>query len=259
MASEKLTDSIRQDWDERARKDAFHYIASWRSDWDLDSFFQSGEEDYQRLVEPILRGFNFDPAGKAMVELGCGAGRMTRVFAQRFARISAVDISSEMQQRGKEYLREFSNIRWVLADGATLSGIDSDSCDFVFSYLVLQHLPDSMLAHDLLREIVRVLRPGGVFLVQYNGAPKPSMNWTGRAAWSVVNALWSIGWKSAGRKLAAAMKFDPEMAGKSWHGVALTTPEVRAVVQSAGVANPQFSGEGTPMAWCCGVKTAEAG
>src|ERR1700722_8341138 len=215
VASGKVTDSIRQDWDERARKDAFYYIAWWRWDWDLDSFFRSGEEDYQRLVEPILRGLHFDLAGKTMVELGCGAGRMTRCFAKLFGQVSAVDISAEMQQRGKEYLREFSNIRWVLADGATLSGIDSGSCDFVFSYLVLQHLPDSTLAFELLREIARVLRPGGVFLVQYNGAPKPSMNWTGRAAWSVVNALWSAGWKSAGRKVAAAMKFDPEMVGKS--------------------------------------------
>jgi hypothetical protein len=25
---------MQRDWDERARKDAFFYIASWRSDWD---------------------------------------------------------------------------------------------------------------------------------------------------------------------------------------------------------------------------------
>ncbi len=39
------TDLMRQDWDERARKDAFHYIASWRKDWTPESFLQSGEED----------------------------------------------------------------------------------------------------------------------------------------------------------------------------------------------------------------------
>ena len=49
------TDLMRQDWDERARKDAFHYIASWRKDWTPESFFQSGEEDYQRLVAPGFR------------------------------------------------------------------------------------------------------------------------------------------------------------------------------------------------------------
>jgi hypothetical protein len=42
------TDLMRQDWDERARKDAFHYIASWRKDWNPESFFVSGEEDYRR-------------------------------------------------------------------------------------------------------------------------------------------------------------------------------------------------------------------
>jgi hypothetical protein len=27
------TDLMRQDWNERASKDAFHYIVSWRKDW----------------------------------------------------------------------------------------------------------------------------------------------------------------------------------------------------------------------------------
>jgi len=35
------TEFMRQDWDERARKDAFYYIASWRKDWTEESFFQS--------------------------------------------------------------------------------------------------------------------------------------------------------------------------------------------------------------------------
>ena len=47
-------DLMRKDWDERARKDAFHYIASWRKDWTPESFFQSGEEDYKRLVAPVF-------------------------------------------------------------------------------------------------------------------------------------------------------------------------------------------------------------
>jgi hypothetical protein len=48
------TDLMRKDWDERARKDAFHYIGSWRKDWTPESFFQSGEEDFQRFVVPVF-------------------------------------------------------------------------------------------------------------------------------------------------------------------------------------------------------------
>lgn len=34
---------MRRDWDERTRKNAFHYIASWRREWDRESFFKTGE------------------------------------------------------------------------------------------------------------------------------------------------------------------------------------------------------------------------
>lgn len=33
---------MRRDWDERARKNAFHYIAGWNQTWDEQSFFASG-------------------------------------------------------------------------------------------------------------------------------------------------------------------------------------------------------------------------
>src|SRR5437763_8509743 len=132
---------MRRDWDERARNNAFHYIASWRKDWNLKSFLDSGGEDYERLVRPILETLQFDPRGKSMIELGCGAGRMTHSFAQRFGHVTAVDISAEMQSRGKEYLQGYPNIRWVLSDGTTLADIEPQSADFIFSYLVLQHFP----------------------------------------------------------------------------------------------------------------------
>jgi SAM-dependent methyltransferase len=257
MTSDRVTKSIRQDWDERARKNAFYYIASWRSDWDLDSFFDSGEEDYKRLVEPILGQLTFQTAGKSMVEVGCGAGRMTRSFARRFGWVSAVDISSEMQEQGKKYLSDFSNVQWVLADGATLGGINTASNDFAFSYIVLQHLPQSSLAFGLLREMIRVLVPGGVFLFQYNGAQKPPMNWRGRTAWGIVNLFWAAGMNRAGRAIASGLGLDPEMVGKSWHGVALTKEEVGAVLCDAGATDLQFSGDGTQMAWCWGTKASE--
>jgi len=254
-----VTDAMKRDWEERARKNAFHYIASWRKDWDPGSFFDSGEEDYHRLVSPVLAAMNFSARDKSMVEVGCGAGRMTRVFAREFAHVDALDISSEMQRQAKEYLREFQNIRWVLADGATLCGVTDASADFTFSYLVLQHLPSQALATELLREILRTLKPGGLFLLQYNGARKPSMNWRGRAAWGVVNRLWSAGFHRAARATASAMHLDPEMVGKSWHGISLDSADVRLILESAGGQSLHFSGETTPMAWCWGLRGAGDG
>src|SRR6266567_7271873 len=131
--------SMRRDWDERARKNAFLYIASWRDNWNEESFFASGEADYRGLVEPVVARLGFTPGETAMAELGCGAGRMTRAFARRFPSVTAIDISEEMQSRAKDHLAEFTSIRWVLSDGITLAGVETSSIQFVFSYLVLQH------------------------------------------------------------------------------------------------------------------------
>src|SRR5215469_15035423 len=54
--------AMRSDWNERARKDAFLYIASWNNNWDSASFFASGEKDYQNLVAPVLQRLSLDPS-----------------------------------------------------------------------------------------------------------------------------------------------------------------------------------------------------
>jgi ubiquinone/menaquinone biosynthesis C-methylase UbiE len=255
----KAADSMRRDWNERAKRDAFHYIASWRKDWDEASFFESGEQDFARLVQPVLEKLRFDAEGKSMAEVGCGAGRMTRAFAKRFGTVAAVDISAEMQERAKEYLRDFQNIRWVQSDGASLGGIETGSVDFVFSYLVLQHFPSRDVALGTIREMVRVLRPGGAFLFQYNGTRRPTMNWKGQMLSGALDTLWALGLKKASRGLAARAGVDPEMIGHTWRGVSLNSGEVASAAREAGSDAADFLAEDTPLAWCYGRKSGGSG
>lgn len=255
---EKHKDIMRRDWDERARRNAFVYIASWRKDWDETSFFESGEQDYLRLVQPILEKLRFAPADKSMAELGCGAGRMTRSFAQRFRSVRALDISTEMQARGKGYLQSFSNIEWILSDGESLSGMESGSVDFVFSYLVLQHMPDKKVVQSAIREMLRILKSGGAFLFQFNGSARPTMNWKGRAISGILDSLATMGLHSASRRLASMAGIDPEMVGKTWRGAALSTEEIAEAASSGHASTCDFLDAGTPLAWCYGRKQPEA-
>jgi len=250
---------MRRDWDARARKDAFFYIASWRSDWDEESFFESGEQDYRKFVEPVLLQAGFEPAGKTMLEVGCGTGRMTRSFARRFETVWAFDLSPEMQRRGQALLGDFENVRWVLGDGTSLGAIEARSMDFAFSYLVLQHLPTQQLVLDAIREMLRVLKPGGLFLFQFNSAQRPTMNWKGRLIWGTVDLLWALGLKRASHSTASWFHLDPEMAGKSWRGAAVEIQPVLQTLRSAGAPHVQVTGEATPMAWCWGTKSGDEG
>src|SRR5258708_39796981 len=93
---------MRRDWDDRARRNAFHYIASWKQKWDLQSFLASGEKDYAALVAPVLERCGVPAAGGVMIGLGCGAGRVTRSFAPPYQRVMAHDISAGVLQRARQ-------------------------------------------------------------------------------------------------------------------------------------------------------------
>lgn len=247
---------MRRDWNERARKDAFHYIASWKDDWIEENFFASGEADYRQFVESALAQLRLAPGESLMAELGCGAGRMTRAFAKRFRSVTAIDISEEMQSRAKGYLKDSGNVRWVLADGVTLEGVEADSMDFVFSYLVLQHYPSAELIAGSIQEMMRILRPDGAFLFQFNGSHKATMNWKGRSVSAALDGLCSIGLKRLAQPCARFAGIDPEMIGKTWRGVALRSEEVDRMVRNAGGVPTGFQGANSPLAWCFGRKAS---
>lgn len=256
-AADRLAALARKDWDDRARKNASYYIDSVRKDWSPEDFFQSGEDDYQRLVAPVLERVGFDPKGKTALELGAGTGRMTRSLARRFKHVLAVDISAEMLQRGKAALGEFDNVHWVLSNGADLAGMPGESVDFAFSYLVLQHMPMRRAVLRYLAEIVRVLRANGLFLVQFNSSRRPTMNWKGRAAWSLLDLLWLAGLRGMSRLGARVLAEDPDLAGRSWRGASVRAQDVEDRARRSGATEVETTGEGTVRTWCLGRKVGE--
>jgi SAM-dependent methyltransferase len=258
MSETKFAASMRHDWDVRARKDALYYIASWRKDWDTSAFLTSGEEDYKRLVAPVLERFGFRPQGKTMLELGCGAGRMTSSFALRFAGVSAFDVSAEMLDRASTLLNQTANVTWVQGNGINLAGAADSSVDFVFSYLVLQHLPAEELVCSYTREMFRVLRPGGLCLFQWDGLKRRTMNWRGHLAWGLIDFLWGLRTERLSRVIAQLLGLDPQMAGKSWHGIAVSAALVAETARASGGRVLEIRDENTPMAWCCAKKESSS-
>ena len=89
---------MREDWDARARENAFHYIASSQEEWRVEEFLGSGEESVQEAIlddlEIICQGR--EPKQMRVLEIGCGAGRMTRALARVFGEVHGVDVSGAL-------------------------------------------------------------------------------------------------------------------------------------------------------------------
>jgi SAM-dependent methyltransferase len=165
-------DRMRQDWDERARENARHFIATSNSDWNSAEFFDSGRLN---VFHEILTDLGNVCQGKSpkemkVLEIGCGAGRMTRALAEVFGEVYAVDVSGEMIAKAREGLAGLRNVHLFQNNGADLKVLGDVTLDFAFSYIVFQHIPSREVIFSYTREVNRLLRKGALFKFQVQGA-----------------------------------------------------------------------------------------
>jgi ubiquinone/menaquinone biosynthesis C-methylase UbiE len=90
---------------------------------------------------------------------------MTGALAARFDHVVAVDVSPGMIARAREEVTA-ANVEFREVSGERLDGVADGSADVAVCYLVLQHLPSRRLVRAYVRELARVLRPGGEAFVQ---------------------------------------------------------------------------------------------
>ena len=162
---------MREDWDDRARRDAEHYIYTRDEAVDGAEFARSGEANYNQLIRPylpiLLSGRNAHTC--RVVEIGCGIGRMTEFLARDFAFADAVDVSPAMIEGALLRLGHLSNVKFHVGGGSDLRQVPKGSADLVFSYIVFQHIPSREAIENYVNEAARVLRDGGAFKFQLNG------------------------------------------------------------------------------------------
>lgn len=168
---ERTLDKMRRDWDERARENARFYVNTERTDWTDHEFFASGErtvaEEIRTDMTNICQGM--DPRQMKVLEIGCGAGRVTRALAGVFGEVHAVDVSGEMVAQAREALRDRPNARVYQNNGMDLSVMPPGPYDFAFSTIVFQHIPSRDVIENYVREVCRLLRPGALFKFQVQG------------------------------------------------------------------------------------------
>jgi SAM-dependent methyltransferase len=182
---ERTLDKMRQDWDERARENARFYVNTERTDWTDEDFFESGRRTVREeiLTDMINICQGKDPKQMKVIEIGCGAGRVTRALAEIFGEVHAVDVSGEMVELARQALRGMPNAHVYQNNGMDLGVIPPGEYDFAFSSIVFQHIPSREIIENYVREVHRLLRPGALFKFQVQGDPNvetdPDDTWLG--------------------------------------------------------------------------------
>jgi ubiquinone/menaquinone biosynthesis C-methylase UbiE len=106
------------------------------------------------------------PPGGKFLEIGCGRGAGACMLLREFLpeAVHAMDLDEDMINRARHYVSEVQRQQVHLYVGDTLFLPYQDAAvDAVFGFGVLHHLPDWRAG---VREIARVLKPGGVYFLE---------------------------------------------------------------------------------------------
>jgi SAM-dependent methyltransferase len=139
-----------------AREIGHHQEIAGRAEliWNWDS--PSGRRRAERRAALYVEQGALAP-GRRALELGCGTGLFTEKVARSGATLVGIDLSQDLLARARARTASLPNVR-LTCGNAEETGFPDASFDAVYGSSILHHLD----LDRALREVARVLRPGGV-------------------------------------------------------------------------------------------------
>lgn len=106
---------------------------------------------------------------RVLLDVGAGTGNLTEKLLANDCRVIASDLSARMLQDLDARYGPSGRLTTFVLNGTDLRPLADASVDFVGAYSVLHHVPDYLAMVD---DMVRVVRPGGVILLEHEKAPQ---------------------------------------------------------------------------------------
>jgi SAM-dependent methyltransferase len=120
----------------------------------------------------LLGDVSNDFSGKLALDFGCGKGRNIRnlLTLAKFKAIDGSDLSEANIKFCRNTFDEF-NHKFFLTNGMDTGYTTSNHYDLVISTITFQHIPVYEIRKSILVDILRILKPGGLFSFQMGFGP----------------------------------------------------------------------------------------
>ncbi|NGX27548.1 MAG: hypothetical protein K940chlam6_01486 [Chlamydiae bacterium] len=164
---------------------------------DVEGAFVRGSWDFAfHVLQPALRLIS-NPESKTALEIGHGGGRLLAAASRFFGEALGVDIHDHNHLvTDILHSQGIKNFGLLQGQRSTLD-IPDASVDFVYSFIVFQHVEHWSIMVEYFNEISRVLRPSGVGVIYVGRRAHASLNrssvvlcWMDRVA-----EYWRLGLK----------------------------------------------------------------
>jgi ubiquinone/menaquinone biosynthesis C-methylase UbiE len=261
----RIDDNIKMmvQWDEIARINAYYGVDSSPefegSEINKQEFFSKG----RIIADEFLKQLDLnDCIDKTIVEIGCGLGRMSHFFSERFKKVYALDVSAEMIKRSRKEWGNLKNIEFILGSGEDLKPVPDSAVDLVFSFIVLQHVLKPEIVLNYIYETGRVLKKHGKAFLQFRTyTPEKSENhfYITKIIPSAVkkflrNTVLKKKVEIARQKEYNDLEEKLNNEFTVWHGCSVSIYDVEEAVTRAGLKIVNLSGVNTQYTYYTFVK-----
>jgi len=135
---------------------------------------------YKRTLETLL---SLAPAGKRILEYGCGTGDWGLLLASEGADATLLDLSPvAIQVVERRAAASGLKVRGVARDASDLSCFETAEFDLIYANAALHHTLKYQGARD---ELIRVLKPGGHLVLSETFGNNPLINAARRLGWKL--------------------------------------------------------------------------
>jgi SAM-dependent methyltransferase len=124
----------------------------------VDSIGERGDWGREHVLDPVMSGRITGRSFKRALDVGCGEGRFCRMLKEAGIAATGIDPTPQMLDVAR---RRDPAGDYRLGHAEELE-FEAESFDLVVSYITLVDIPDFRAA---IREMVRVLKPGGSLLL----------------------------------------------------------------------------------------------
>ena len=139
----------------------------------------------------------FDKHGGTVLDIGCGPGIVTEWLLQQDCEVHGVDVAPQMIEICEGRFGSDPKAHFKVAPVESLP-YEDNFFDSVIAMGLMEYLEDDS---DALREIGRVLKPGGSLIVTYPAALSPWRNWTKFVYHPIASTVRSMIGRRSGYKI----------------------------------------------------------
>lgn len=157
----------KQNWEKLGELDPLWAVLSDNNkrfnNWNLEEFLATGLSEVENVFT-VMRELNIGQNRGVMLDFGCGVGRLARHWLKYFDKYIGSDISSKMLERALKINQDLSVEFYENQDDLKI--FEDNKFEFIYSGIVLQHMPSRETIKKYILEFYRILKEDGVLVFQ---------------------------------------------------------------------------------------------